>query len=192
MSAAPNPWRRVRLQQTPALPWRNGGGLTHELVSQPAVSWSWRVSVARVERDGPFSHFPGTHRQFAVLRGEGVHLDVGGVRHTLRAGGEVLAFDGGQSCHCSLIEGATQDFNLMNRAGHARLQRCTGRARPPWSSGEVAGIYACAAAQLQDAGGLCWSLEPDELLWTDRLPPGDWCVEGSDALVFAIAAKVHP
>lgn len=185
MNAAPLSWQRVRLRQAQAQPWRNGGGLTHELVSQPAGDWRWRVSVARIDRDGPFSHFLGVQRHFAVLRGAGVELDIDGARHTVHAGGPTLAFDGGQACHARLIAGPTLDFNLMSRAAPARLQRCRGQARPGWGSGQVAGLYACAPARLQGCGQE-WTLQADELLWTERLPAGDWSVQGEDALAFAL------
>ena len=54
-----------------AAPWRNGGGVTRELLrlaARPATG-SVRVSVADIEADGPFSPFPGVERWFAVLRG---------------------------------------------------------------------------------------------------------------------------
>lgn len=189
MSAAPHSWQRVHLQQVTPQPWRNGGGLTHELVSRPAGEWRWRVSVARIERDGPFSHFSGVQRHFAVLRGAGVELDIDGMRHTLHAGGEPLAFEGGQACHGRLLAGATLDFNLMSRAAPAQLQRCRGQARPAWHSGHIAGLYACAPARLE-GGGQDWTLQADELLWTEHLAAGDWLVQGEDVLAFSL--KVEP
>jgi hypothetical protein len=40
-------------------PWRNGGGLTRELWTWPSAEGWWvRVSVADIEKDGPFSTFP--------------------------------------------------------------------------------------------------------------------------------------
>lgn len=184
MSAVP--WQSVALEQTPAQAWRNGGGLTHELLAWPASDWRWRVSVARIERDGPFSHFPDTQRQFAVIRGTGVRLDIDGMPHTVRAGGAVLAFEGGQGCHCQLIDGPTLDFNLMSRHAVAHLHRWPAQGMLPWRAGQVAGIYACAAAHVQGPGGERFALASDELLWTPALPGGPWQVEGSDALVFAI------
>lgn len=188
MNPAPSSWQRVRLQQAPPQPWRNGGGITHELVAQPAGDWRWRVSVARIERDGPFSHFPGVQRHFAVLRGAGVELEIDGACHTLHAGGEPLAFGGGQACHARLLSGPTLDFNLMSRSAPSRLQRCRGRARPAWRSGQAAGLYACAPARLE-SGGQDWTLQADELLWTSCLPAGDWQVQGEDLLAFALGAE---
>ena len=58
-------------------PWRNGGGVTRELLCLPAGSgndWTLRISVADIDADGPFSPFPGVTRWFAVLDGAGVRL----------------------------------------------------------------------------------------------------------------------
>lgn len=185
----PGHWQRIRLQDVPAVPWRNGGGLTHELLAWPGPQWRWRISVARIDRDGPFSHYPQVHRQFAVIRGAGVRLNIDGMDHELRSSAQVLSFDGEQDCQCSLIDGPTLDFNLMSRATTVRLQRWPAPALP-WTHGQLAGIYACAAAQVLGAAGQSWRLAPDELLWTEHLPEGPWQVLGSDALVFgALGAR---
>ena len=53
-------WRTIHLSDRPATPWRNGGGLTRELVASPEQSdWRWRMSVAEVTASGPFSRFDG-------------------------------------------------------------------------------------------------------------------------------------
>jgi environmental stress-induced protein Ves len=191
MSATPSVdssvWQRVRLSEVPAQAWRNGGGLTHELMSQPPGDWRWRISVARIDRDGPFSHFPQVQRHFAVLRGAGVRLEIEGRWHELHAGGAVLAFDGGQTCEAFLIEGPSLDFNLMSRGAAAWLRRWSSSAAVPWQAGQTAGLYACANAQLEDAQGRHWSVEADELLWTAQLPPGPWRLGCSDALVFGLS-----
>ena len=70
-------WNVVRLADVAATPWRNGGGVTRELVAWPPQGeWQWRMSVAEVESSGPFSRFEGVQRWFAVLSGEGVALDI--------------------------------------------------------------------------------------------------------------------
>jgi hypothetical protein len=53
---------RFDLQDLPATPWKNGGGLTREVLWQPAGAslddFDWRVSVAQIDSDGPFSIIP--------------------------------------------------------------------------------------------------------------------------------------
>ena len=96
------------------LPWRNGGGVTRELLAWPtADDWVVRLSVADIERDGPFSAFPGIDRWFAVLSGNGVLLGAPAMRVTRKDG--CHAFDGALVPACHLISGPTRDLNLMIR-----------------------------------------------------------------------------
>ena len=109
-------WSVVRLADVTATTWRNGGGVTRELVAWPPQDeWQWRMSVAEVERSGPFSRFEGVQRWFAVIRGAGVALDIAGEQHTLTTESTPLAFDGAAPTDCQLLNGSTQDFNLMVR-----------------------------------------------------------------------------
>lgn len=61
------------------MPWKNGGGTTVEIASAPGDAdldtFVWRVSVAEVARDGPFSAFPGVDRVIALVRGSGMRLE---------------------------------------------------------------------------------------------------------------------
>ena len=52
------------------MPWKNGGGETVEVIVHPEGAslsdFGWRVSMATVASDGPFSVFPGIDRTLAV------------------------------------------------------------------------------------------------------------------------------
>ncbi|GAA0752194.1 HutD family protein [Ideonella azotifigens] len=114
---APPRLQVVHFDDVPAQPWRNGGGVTRELAAWPdATDWQLRLSVADIERDGPFSAFPGIARWFVVLSGDGVRLDHGGQQIDLRPGDNPHAFDGGEPPGCTLLGGATRDLNLMLKA----------------------------------------------------------------------------
>src|SRR5450830_1793080 len=60
-------------------PWKNGGGSTTEIAVEPPGatlhSFEWRLSLASIAHDGPFSHFPGVDRSLALLDGPGLMLD---------------------------------------------------------------------------------------------------------------------
>ncbi len=105
-------------------PWRNGGGRTTEIVSYPPGAgpnaFDWRVSIAEVDRDGPFSTFPGVDRILVLLAGDGLRLEGTGAPIELRACGEPYAFDGGTPLRCALLGGPVEVFNLMVR--HARMR----------------------------------------------------------------------
>ena len=104
-----NEYRRER--------WRNGAGWTREIAAEPAKGeWAWRLSIAEIEQDAPFSRFEGIDREIVLLSGNGVRLrfDDGNV-HALEPPHGRLRFAGEAGVHGELIDGATQDFNLMWR-----------------------------------------------------------------------------
>lgn len=110
---------RVRFDDLPPQPWRNGGGVTRALLTWPhADDWAVRVSVADITRDGPFSAFAGVERWFAVLTGEGVRLGAPGV--LVGPDDDAWRFDGADAPACALRGGPTRDLNLMLRADRAR------------------------------------------------------------------------
>jgi environmental stress-induced protein Ves len=82
------------LDRVAPTPWRNGGGVTRELVVFPVhENWHWRISVAEVTQDGPFSRYEGVQRWFAVLSGGGSAAWM--ARRTNCCRREPLRFDGG-------------------------------------------------------------------------------------------------
>jgi len=49
--------RHITIKSVPAVPWRNGGGLTREIAraaGRTSQDWAWRVSIAEIDRGGPF------------------------------------------------------------------------------------------------------------------------------------------
>lgn len=137
------------MQQLSALdvapvPWRNGGGLTRELLAWPTPQdWRCRLSVADIARDGPFSAFPGEERHFVVLEGEGVALDFDGRRVDQRPGDAPLVFDGAAAPGCRLLGGPVRDLNLMCRGGHGALRPIDGVWQPPRHG--IAGLFTRVA-----------------------------------------------
>ena len=96
-------------------PWKNGGGWTREILRHPATGdWDWRVSVAEVCSEGPFSIFPGCEREIVLLAGRGMHLDFDdGGSHLLEPPHGRLRFPGERAVSARLVEGPTVDFNLI-------------------------------------------------------------------------------
>ncbi|HTH81243.1 MAG TPA: HutD family protein [Ramlibacter sp.] len=132
-------WHEVHLDEVFPAPWRNGGGITRELLAWPHKdSWSVRISVAEIAKSGPFSPFPGVARWFAVLRGNGVALK----GQQLDARSDPLQFDGGDAVECKLVDGATEDFNLMLQGREGVLRRVKGRHEIACLKGALVGIYS--------------------------------------------------
>ncbi len=102
--------------------WKNGGGETIEIAVHPDGAgldgFDWRISMARVESDGPFSAFPGIDRTLAILDGEGMELDVEGMgHHRLTRGSAPFAFPADAATKATLLDGPITDLNVMSRRG---------------------------------------------------------------------------
>lgn len=106
------------------MPWKDGGGQTTEIASHPTAAtladFDWRVSIADVAGDGPFSSFAGVDRVLALLAGAGMRIAGSTHAAELRAPYEPYAFSGDDATSCTLVDGPVRDFNLMVRRGRAR------------------------------------------------------------------------
>ena len=168
-------WNLVHLDEVPARPWLNGGGVTCELLAWPhANDWLWRFSVAEVAQDGPFSRLEGVHRWFVVLNGNGVRLQLEGEVQELRTDSAPFPFDGGALANCQLIDGPTQDFNLMLRRGTARVHRVSGSPRYALEGVSLAAIYTGSLPATAVVGTHTQEFGPHTLAW--RLSGNDAAV----------------
>ncbi|MCW5664846.1 MAG: HutD family protein [Piscinibacter sp.] len=135
---------RFALDALPWQAWKNGAGRTREIAVEPPGAglddFGWRISVAEVAADAPFSAYPGVDRCSSLLQGNGMMLRShdGGTEYRLDRPLEPLAFDGGMALQACLIDGPCLDFNLMTRRG-------------PWR-GEV--VCVVAPARLPEADAL--------------------------------------
>lgn len=106
---AANEYRRER--------WKNGTGWTREIVRVPdGADWNWRLSIAEIEQDGPFSVFEGIERELVLIHGNGLRLQLDGEEvHELHPPHGRLRFAGERVVQGELLDGTTHDFNLMWR-----------------------------------------------------------------------------
>jgi uncharacterized protein len=159
-------WALIQLNEVAPVPWRNGGGVTRELLAWPSpADWALRISVAEVERDGPFSQYPSVQRCFAVLSGGGVRLTVAGQVRELRALGQPFRFDGGADTRCELLAGPTQDFNLMLRQGTASVQRLRGSRTTSCKAGTFVAAYSHQGNTAIRRGVELLEVPPNVLAW---------------------------
>lgn len=121
------------------MPWKNGGGVTTELLIEPPGAtldnFEWRLSMARLDADGPFSAFPGIDRYLAMLEGT-VILTIDGHARALAAGDETVRFSGEAPVYAKLPGSGVSatDLNLMVRRGQfgANLTRHVVAERSEW------------------------------------------------------------
>ena len=105
-----------------SMPWKNGGGETIEIMTWPQGSdlsqFEWRISMAVVATDGPFSLFPEIDRHLAILKGNGLTLSVGDTPPVpLTRDGKAFAFAGDSPTTATLTDGPITDLNVMVRRG---------------------------------------------------------------------------
>ncbi|WP_353173019.1 HutD/Ves family protein [Acinetobacter rudis] len=108
------------------MPWKNGLGSTIELArdaGQDMQQFLWRISMADVSTNGPFSIFPDRQRLLSILEGEGLRLNFvqRGLQQTVR-GLDVCAFSGEDVIESVLLDGPVRDFNLIYSAAHFSAQ----------------------------------------------------------------------
>lgn len=142
------------------MPWKNGGGVTTEIAVFPPDAglddFSWRISMARVETDGPFSLFPGVDRTLMLLDGEGLYLTVEGkgVHHLARPY-ETAAFPADVVASARLRAGPITDLNVMTRRGvceaEVGLVRVSGEHRLP--AADMVGFVIAEGDGLSVDGG---------------------------------------
>ncbi|MGN6113802.1 MAG: HutD/Ves family protein [Luteimonas sp.] len=109
--------RLLRAQDYRRERWRNGAGWTREVHAHPAADgngWDWRLSIAEIDEDAPFSAFPGVDRELVLLEGNGLRLRFAdGECVELHPPHERLRFAGERALRGELVDGPTRDFNLM-------------------------------------------------------------------------------
>ncbi len=112
--------RKTPEDYTP-MPWKNGGGVTHEIFVFPEGSslvkgdFQWRLSSANISEAGPFSIFPGYDRVLFLLSGDGMDIFINGSAVSLLSPFDSLRFRGEHSTTCTLVGGPVTDFNIFCR-----------------------------------------------------------------------------
>ncbi len=100
----------VRSEDVVPRPWPNGGGTTRELLV--AEDGSWRISLADIDRDGPFSTFPGRRRLLTVVDGPVLALVVDGEDHVVEPH-RPFAFSGDAAVRAAVPEGPVRALNVI-------------------------------------------------------------------------------
>jgi len=159
-------------------PWKNGGGVTHEIVRWPDPAaggvatggdragdvYEIRISIADDRTPGPFSRFPGYRRWSFLAAAAPIVLDVAGTVHELVALGDHVEVGGDVAITCALPAGPTRLFNILVRDG---VEASVGRgpcplpirfafalAALPWLPAGHAAVFEPPAAATLTAGAV--------------------------------------
>ncbi len=165
-------FERIALRTLAPRPWKNGAGLTREIAfgGPGAADFDWRVSLAEVARDAPFSAFPGVDRCITLLHGAGLRLrsDDGRVDHALTTALAPFCFPGDIALHATLVDGACSDFNVMTKRGRCQSSVEVHRSAVTLPAAEVTLLWCCAGSWGVEAH----TLDPMQgLLWRTRAAP---------------------
>ena len=172
----------------PPEPWKNGGGVTRTLAADPAGRW--RVSIADIDRDGPYSRFPGYDRVSVVLSGAGVALRGAGVAVALLPRAPT-GFVGDEALQSRLADGPVRVLNLFVQRGAAQARvTCLGAADDACDAGSLThGPGQCQATRLivaTDAGRYCgpapgmqWALAAGEFALLRTVPEAGMAAPGA-------------
>ena len=149
-----------------AQPWKNGRGITHEIVRRPDDdAFDVRVSLAEDREPGPFSRFPG-HRRWSFLAGPApIVLEVEGTAHELRGLGDHVELPGDRAIECTLPAGPTRLLTVLVRDGLDAMVGHGACASPiwfvfalaplPWLSAGCAAVFEPPAiVSLPERGGV--------------------------------------
>jgi uncharacterized protein len=133
-------------------PWKNGGGITHEIARHAAGDGlQRRISIAEVGADGPFSRFSGKTRILTVVDGAGIDL--------LSADGLLEArlyrpvfFPGDLDVTARLVGGPVRNLNLIYDANavEAAVEVVFGPATLTCAAGLVG--FLCLSGAVTVAG----------------------------------------
>ncbi|MCX5750832.1 MAG: HutD family protein, partial [Candidatus Saganbacteria bacterium] len=119
------------------MPWANGKGNTTELYVFPKEgkltdrSAVWRVSMASVTENGPFSVLPDYERIITVAQGAGFHIKGNMGTDVVVAPGVKYAFSGKETIECELIGGRCVGLNVFYRKEVSRAElKLLGQGEP--------------------------------------------------------------
>ena len=144
-------------------PWKNGKGVTVELArAERDGALLWRLSMATVAEDGPFSVFPGIDRNLTVLTGPGFRLRGDGIALDCRPLIPV-AFPGDVAVRAEGTNGQTStDFNVMTARDLPRPDVAVLHGPADMPAGGMLALFALGPAALADR-----TLAPHDLILTE-------------------------
>jgi hypothetical protein len=139
----------VRANSCRVTPWKNGGGSTTEIAASPSgaslETFDWRISMARVASDGPFSEFPDIDRTLTIVSGHGLTLTIGRAAPViLDRASDPLSFAGDIPTSARLTAGEIVDLNVMTRRHryHHEVRRVRQQASYRNDGSDVAAVLS--------------------------------------------------
>ncbi|XVJ70491.1 MAG: HutD family protein [Rhizobacter sp.] len=147
----------IDLTQCPSTAWRNGAGSMRLVATHPIEGgendFDWRISVAEVAQDSPFSAFPGYDRCIALLGGNGMVLVSAedGLNHRLESPLQPFYFPGEARIQARLIDGPLHNLSVLARRGRycITLTALVTPTRFSLAAGTAPLLIQCLSGELQ-------------------------------------------
>jgi environmental stress-induced protein Ves len=149
-----------------AAPWANGGGITREIAAErDADGILWRLSLADVGAEGPFSAFAGLQRILTVIEGAGMVLETPGAP-IAAAPLAPVRFAGDLAVTGRLPHGPIRDLNVIWRPGRVEagvtVHSGPGDIAPAGGGGAVFLVSGAARIGGRLLAPLTTVLDPDQ------------------------------
>ncbi|WP_028745145.1 HutD family protein [Rhizobium mesoamericanum] len=168
------------------MPWKNGGGETIEIAVSPEGAtlsdFGWRLSMATVATDGPFSIFAGIDRTLSILDGNGMSLTIDGENPVLLTRDSApLSFPADVDVSATLPDGPIMDLNVMTRRNgfRHRVDRVDVGSTTTVHATAPTWFLLCHAGTLTvDCGGQHADLGPKDALLLEHAKGKDVVVSG--------------
>lgn len=172
------------------MPWANGGGITTELFARKDERSGhilWRLSLAGVAADGPFSHFANYNRILVLMMGHGLKLSHGdGTEHILANVYDQATFPGDADTHATLTSGPVLDFNVITDRDRFRSVVTVMQNAKKKRVAAIASVLAIYAVDnellITDPDKGRHVLQKGDLLLVDAPEQSDWIVTGGTAI----------
>lgn len=189
--------RLLRAAERTPKPWKNGGGVTTDVLVRPEGAglddFEARISIADVAASGPFSVFPDIDRSTAILAGAGMDLLVGDAAPArLAPGGAPHRYPGDVPTSATLVAGPITDLNVMTRRGivdhEIRRVALAAGAEAPFDLDDAVVLWQSGDGAIETPAG---TVVPAPLDAIACATPGRWRVTSASAVVLFLIAFVR-
>jgi hypothetical protein len=189
----------LRARDRREMPWKNGGGLTSEVIVAPAGAsfdtFDWRISIATIQINGPFSELPGIDRRLVLLEGLLALRIQDQAPIELSPNGPPVTFAGELPAYAELIAGPVTDLNVMTRRGRFRshIEAHTLSAPVTVHNNEVSTVLIATELVDIEYQGLEHKLQPRDAVVLRGASAARLASRAAPAIFYVIEiAEVHP
>jgi len=189
----------LRARDRREMPWKNGGGLTSEVIVSPAGAgfdtFDWRISIATIQTNGPFSELPGIDRRLILLEGLLALRIQDEAPVELSPNGPPVAFTGELPAYAELLAGPVTDLNVMTRRGRFRssIEAHTLSAPVTLHNNEVSTVLIATELVDVEYRGVEHKLQPRDAVLLRGESAARLACRAAPAIFYVIEiAAVHP